>query len=568
MAGEVRRAARAHDEILRALGLRIWIGAEPTFTLRESQEPCWLFEAEGEDKKARARALLLAFAGSLGTSVRLVRAVGRQYPEEDRRRFAYGALWRRTEAGAGSVDASGLDGPPIEAPPPDPESAWLTVTPDPGVVEVNSAPAPDLVTFLDWMRSLHAAAAAAGLSAERYRFNGEAVDSGGGGQLTLGGPTPESSPFFRHPALLPGLLRYVNRHPSLSYGFAGECVGSACQGPRPDEGVRERFEELAVALDRLAVDGPRVKPEILWETLAPLLVDASGNTHRAEINVEKLWNPHLPGRGRLGLVELRALRMEPTPERATAVAALWRTLAARLSVSPYVEPLLDWGTALHDRFALPHELAADLAAVLADLEAHGLPLPAPLAAELLTPREPLAAIEMGGARITLTPALEFWPLVGDVASQESHGARIVDSSTSRVEVQVEAPSGEGPGTVAAAGWGLPLRAVSDDGARARFVGSVRYRTFVPRPGLHPGLPPTDPMPLVWVRAGRALSIELHGWIPGGGVYDGLPADAAEAARRRRERVIVAAAPVPSTIRAAPQGALSAWTLDLRRVLQG
>ena len=197
------------------------------------------------------------------------------------------------------------------------------MVPDPAVVEVNLAPAPDLATFAFHVEAVYAAAAEAGLSPERFRWNGHAGDSGGGGQLTLGGPTPEQSPFFLHPRLLPSLVRYLNHHPALSYAFAPECVGSAGQGPRPDEGVRERFDELGVALDRLAQRGSP-GPEELWSSLAPLLVDASGNSHRAEVNVEKLWNPHIPERGQMGVVELRALRMPATPERLLALGALFR----------------------------------------------------------------------------------------------------------------------------------------------------------------------------------------------------------------------------------------------------
>ena len=234
------------------------------------------------------------------------------------------------------------------------------MTPDPGVIEVNGAPAPDLETFYREALATYAAAEAGGLSPVRYRFNGQVSDSGGGGQITLGGPSPEASPFFRHPGLLPRLVRYLCNHPALSYAFAGDCVGSASQGPRPDEGARERFEELQVAVDRLEARGAHVTPGELWESLAPLLVDASGNSHRAELNVEKLWNPFLPGRGKLGVVELRALRMAPTAAHLAAVAALFRALAARLQAAPYDEPLADWGAALHDQLALPSRLEADL----------------------------------------------------------------------------------------------------------------------------------------------------------------------------------------------------------------
>ena len=527
---------RAHDEALRARGLDVWIGAEPTFTDARSLDRWWLTDAEGGDKLERARALAGELAARLGRGAAVEEAPGRRFAGEKAPRFALAVHFQRGDA-----------------------PALLTVTPDPGVVEVNSAPAPDLGTFHRESLVTFAAAAACGLSPERFRYNGRVADSGGGGQLTLGGPTPLTSPFFRHPSLLPRLVRYCANHPALSYAFAGECVGSASQGPRPDEGVRERFEELHVALDRLEARGPRVEPRELWETLAPLLVDASGNSHRAELNVEKLWNPWLPGRGELGVVELRSLRMPRTADRLAAVAALFRAVAARLVAAPYVEPLPEWGATLHDLVALPALLDQDLRAVLADLDAHGLGPGPGVRALLHDPPEPLAQLALGDAILAITPAAEFWPLLGDVASQERASARLVDASSERVELCVTAPRGGDPGRLGAAGFEVPLLALEDG---YRHLAAVRFRAFTPRPGLHPALSPTDPLVVTWARDGGVREVALHAWIPGGGVYDGLPASAEEARRRRRERVRISPAP-PRLLRPAP--GTRGVTLDLRRL---
>jgi uncharacterized protein (DUF2126 family) len=527
---------RAQDEALRARGLDLWIGAEPTFTDPASLDAWWLTAAEGGDKLERARALAAALAARLGPGAEVGTPPGRHFAGEEAPRFAFAVRFHRGET-----------------------PAVLTVTPDPGVVEVNSAPAPDLGTFHRETAATFAAAAACGLSPERFRFNGRVSDSGGGGQITLGGPSPEASPFLRHPVLLPRLVRYLANHPALSYAFAGECLGSASQGPRPDEGVRERFEELQVAVDRLEARGDRVEPRELWETLAPLLVDASGNSHRAEVNVEKLWNPHLPGRGELGVVELRSLRMPRTADHLAAVAALFRAVAARVLLAPYLEPLPEWGATLHDLVALPALLDLDLRAVLADLDAHGLG-PGPALRSLLHDHpEPLVEIALGDATLTVTPAAEFWPLLGDVASQERAPARLVDASSERVELCVTAPPGGNPGRVGAAGFEVPLLALEDG---RRHLAAVRFRAFTPRPGLHPGLPPSDPLVVTWERDGAARTVELHGWIPGGGAYDGLPASAAEARRRRRERVRASPGP-PRLLRPSPGG--RGVTLDLRRL---
>lgn len=547
-------AIARHDAQLEAAGVTVWLGAEPTFTRRDSQDWCWLGGASGGDKLARARDLLVALAPRLCDAAELGAVVGRKYSAEDERRFALAMLWSRSGAPLRTRLAP-LDGEPTSAPSPRADEALLTITPDPGVVEVNLAPAPDLATFARWVQATHEAAREVGLSPERFRYNGDAVDSGGGGQLTLGGPTPDESPFFVHPQLLPRWLAYTSRHPALSYWFASECVGSASQGPRPDEGVRERFEELGVTLARLRGRGEALEREELGAALCPLLVDASGNAHRAEINVEKLWS-ELPERGRLGLCELRALRMERTPERMIAVAALFRSLAARLALHDYEEPLAEWGAELHDRFALPSVLIEDLVVVLADLRGHGFDLGEPFVSTLLAPREQLVRVALPGATLTISPALEFWPLVGDVASQEQETSRVVDSSTARVEVRVDA-SDDDAGELTAQGYALRLTRLPS-GAR---VAGVRRRTFVPRPGLHPGLPAQDPLVVVWQRAGRAVEIALHGWMPDGGAYDGLPVDASDAERRRRERVILRPLERAPEPRAAVQPGL---TLDLRR----
>jgi len=546
------------DAVLRHRGLDLWLGAEPTFTDARAQDAWWLTAAEGGDKLARARALLEALAPRLPSS-RLLRLEGRHYEGEPAPRFALGALFRRDGTPGGAPDRAGLDGPPVPAPALAAGEALLTVTPDPGVVEVNAAPAPDLATFFADAEAVYGAAREAGLSPVRYRYNGRASDSGGGGQLTLGGPSAEGSPFFRHPTLLPRLIRYLSNHPALSYAFAGDCVGSASQGPRPDEGVRERWEELQVAVDRLEARGPHLTPRELWESLAPLLVDASGNSHRAELNVEKLWNPWLAGRGQLGLVELRALRMPATSRRLAAVAGLFRAVAARLVASPYAEPLADWGSSLHDSLSLPTFLAQDLRAVLDDLSGCGLGLGPATAALLTEGPEPLAEVRAGRAVLSVTPALEFWPLFGDVASQERATARLVDASAERVEVCVTLPQGQHPGRLAAAGWEVPLHVL--DGGR-RHVAALRWRAFAPRPGLHPGLPALDPLVITWERDGQRTAIELHGWRPGGGAYEGLPADAGEARRRRRERVRLTT-PGPISLRWPP--ASTGVTMDLRRL---
>ncbi|MCW5801178.1 MAG: transglutaminase family protein [Deltaproteobacteria bacterium] len=523
-----------HDELLARRNVTVWVGAEPTFTRPDSLAPAWSGSAEGDDKLARAHALATAFARDL-PGARVMRVVGRQYPDETAPRFALGVRWR--DGGDGPTVIGSIDSEPAMPPEELAGDRWLSVTPDPGVVEVNMAPCASVADLAAQAERIWTAAAAAGLSPTRYRWNGDVVDSGGGGQLSLGGPTPEASPFVRYPHVLPALVRYVNNHPSLSYWFASECVGSASQSPRPDEGNRERWDELEVALawlERLA-DRGELPPETLWQALAPLLVDASGNAHRAELNVEKLWNPHVAAHGtrhgRMGLVELRAVRMPERPAMLAALACLFRSIVARLVVAHYREPLVDWHDELHDRFALPSALLRDLRHVLGDLDEHGLGVPAQLRAELLAWRPTGITCHLGDATLELRPALEFWPLVGDVASQERAGARFVDASTQRWEVSLD---GRGPERIAIGGRWAYLRALGD----AHAVG-VRRRIYQPSPGFHPDLPVTDPLVVEWSWGGRVQRVELWSWRPGGGPYPELPRDDAEAFARRQERIRVA-----------------------------
>ncbi|MEJ2576694.1 MAG: transglutaminase family protein [Gammaproteobacteria bacterium] len=455
-------------------------------------------------------------------------------------------------------------------PPVDDSVVWTTVTPDPAVVEVNLAPQADTASFTARMVELYALAERVGLSPYRLQYTGVVSDSGGGGQFTLGGPTALASPFFRAPALLPRWVRYLNHHPSLSYWFATDYVGSASQSPRADESAPERLEELELALASLART-PAPEPQALWETLAPFLADPAGNAHRSELNIEKLWNPYLPERGCLGLVEFRAFRMPRTPRRAGAIAALLRALTAMLMEHDPAPGLIRWGRDLRDRFALPLFLRQDLRAVLDDLAGVDLGLGETLSRELLEDVHwPVWTVRLGEVELVVERAVEFWPLVGDVASQEAGGSRAVDSSTSRLQVVLRAVAGAGLALedfeLGVAGCRLPLRWVpGSEGSLA--VAGLRYREFSPGRGLHPGIAPLGPVELSLrsLRSGQGVRAVLHAWRPGGNAYDGLPEDLDEAARRRSERWEVTpletrpAAPLPE----APPAACSGYTVDLR-----
>jgi len=460
-------------------------------------------------------------------------------------------------------------------PPTDAALELTTVTPDPAVIEINSAPSVDAADFLWRSREIYAAAADQGLSPYRLYFNGTVADSGGGGQITLGGPSPLDSPFLKEPRLLPRLVGFFNRHPALSYLFSHDFVGSSGQSVRADERGTDAFDELGLALTLLArAESPA--PEQLWHSLAPFLCDAAGNSHRAEMNIEKLWNPFLAGRGKLGLVEFRALRMQHTPERATALACLLRSVVAMSACADDTWPLIDWGRELHQRFALPFYLERDLDAVLMALQAAGLGLDEAIRSVLL--RESfrrLGQAVLPDCSLEVRRGLEFWPLLGDAGSPEQGGSfRMVDASTARVELRLRPQPGSTADwrgwQVHAEGVALPMRHEVDGQGELQVFG-VRYRSFVPTWGLHPALPAQAPVHLLLRHPGHPMDyrVTLHEWRPDGNAYPGLPEDLAQAAQRRAERVALEVVPRDSgfTQRAKPDHGLGAFCLDLR-CLQG
>jgi uncharacterized protein (DUF2126 family) len=455
-------------------------------------------------------------------------------------------------------------------PPVDDTVAWTTLTPDPAVLEVNAAPAASVSEFLAMGRSLYAEAEAEGLAPYRLQYNGVISDSGGGGQFTLGGPSPARSPFFTAPQLMTRLVAYLNHHPSLSYWFAPLYVGSFSQSPRPDENVLESFSELQVALQHLAATAAP-EPEFIWRSLSPFLVDTSGNAHRSEVNIEKLWNPDLAGRGCLGLVEFRAFRMTMDAETAAAIAAMLRALAAMLSRQQANPSLIEWGSRLHDRFALPFYLRQDLLTVFSDLEAAGLGLGRPLTERLCADDwRHIGHAELAGCRLDVDQAIEFWPLLGDAAAQAG-GSRLVDASTTRLQLSLRPCAGHVPDLDAwqllANGYRVPLRREQDQSGPMCVMG-LRYRAFVPWTGLHPGLGAQGPivLSLLAPAAQQGLRVTLHDWQPQGKPYDGLPDSLDEARRRTRERFVVeeiAPGEAPDAI-TPPAAALSDYCLDLRR----
>lgn len=454
-------------------------------------------------------------------------------------------------------------------PPSSPDLFRFSVTPDPGVLEVNIPPTSSLRDYDNLIQQVFDAALHAGLHAEKYLVDGRMAGSGGGNHITFGGVTPLMSPFLQRPDLLASLLTFIQHHPSLSYLFSGLFVGPTSQAPRVDEARHETLYELEIALERAfardldaANGGP---PPWLSDMLfRHLLVDMTGNTHRAEISIDKLFDPQTVY-GRQGLVELRAFEMPPHPRMVTAQTLLIRALIATFVEHPYQHPLIRWGQSLHDRFLLPHNLWRDLEDVLAYLSDHGYHLPSDAYRPFLELRCPLVGtLQAGDITLEVRNALEPWHVLGEELTQ-SGTSRFVDSSLERIEVRV---SGLTPNRhlVLVNGHTLPLQPTASSHVH---VGGVRFRAWAPPHSLHAHIGIHHPIRLEVVDTWSQRSLggcSYHVWHPEGRAFDAPPLTRFEAAARRAQRFTVDAhTPWPVLPRPAHPHPDQPWTLDLRRL---
>ncbi|HET8725276.1 MAG TPA: transglutaminase family protein [Anaeromyxobacteraceae bacterium] len=418
-------------------------------------------------------------------------------------------------------------------PPWSPEVVRFSVTPDPGVLEVNVQPTRSGREAAAQAEQVFDAALHAGLHAEKYMLDGRQEGSGGGNHVTLGGPTPLESPFVVRPDLLASLVTFAQHHPAVSYLFTGLFVGPTSQAPRVDEARHEGLYELEIALRRLS-DRSREAPPWLGDwLLRNLLVDVTGNGHRAEISIDKLFDWRSP-HGRQGLVELRAFEMPPHPRMAAAQAILARALVAAFAREPYRHDLVRWGTELHDRFLLPFWLWRDMEEVLAFLESRGVGLPREAYRPFVEFRCPVVGrLQSGGVSVELRNALEPWPVLGEEPGAGGT-ARFVDSSLERVEVRVEGFEPE-RWAVLVNGIGVPLRAT---GTAGEHVGGVRFRAWAPPSSLQPHLGIHHPLRFdLWDRWGNRSvgACAYHVWHPEGRAFDAAPLTRFEAAARRAQR---------------------------------
>lgn len=417
-------------------------------------------------------------------------------------------------------------------PPKDNRLNSLKITPDPGVIEVNVHPAKNWTELTENTFKLYANAREARLGTEKFMLDGKHTGTGGGNHVTLGGITPKDSPLLRKPSLLRSLLTFWQHHPGLSYLFSGSFVGPTSQAPRIDEARQENLYELEIAFSQIPKGGE--VPFWLTDRLfRHLLTDLTGNTHRAEFCIDKLYSPDSSS-GRLGILELRAFDMPPHPKMSLMQMLLVRTLVAWFWKKPYEHDLVRWGTELHDKFLIEHFVREDIKDIVTQLNKAGYRFKEDWFDPFFEFRFPLhGMVTINNMHLELRAAIEPWNVLGEEMSGGGT-ARYVDSSLERIQVKVTNFTNERY-VLTCNGVKVQLK---ETGTKGEFVAGIRYKAWDPHSALHPTIGVDAPLTFdivdTWNRRsiGGCVYYVAH---PGGRSYETYPVNSYEAESRRINR---------------------------------